>query len=155
MFNDWMRVYDELPPCKKVATEALKNMAKHAVSFLQWRNVFFRAPVESRLEFIAMNELAAIAKTFGEHLFVYQHASIELLKDVAMDALQKLADDPVDAKGWAKDIKNLMMPRWEKIFSICPRNGIEVRALHRIRNILCEEKARALAQMRNDSPTKI
>lgn len=145
-FNHWMEVYNSSPP-ESASDDSLNKMAELAVTFDDWRNVYYRASALSGLRTTAFQNMIHIAKTFGNWLFIYYEAGDECEasregqashKLYALNMLIMLANNPKDVD-WTKNEKAIKLFRWHKIFEICPKNDNEW-AARRIIKLMCEKK---------------
>lgn len=137
----WMNMFDD-PKRHGLRGPASEGMVKEAHDFACWKNLFYRADKGDVYEKMALLEMAALAKTFGQTLNVYWEAinlgEIEVAAD-CLEQLIKLADDPQDAD--QKSREAVKLSRWKKIFEISPLGSEdEVIAQKRIIELMLKEK---------------
>jgi hypothetical protein len=157
IFRKWLADFDKLPKSSNEVNEMLQKMEELATSFSDWRNIFYRSPACSIAEKTAILQMATKAKTFGEWLSVFYESDRveETVREVALEQLKSLADNPADAT-WAKDKNALKISRWTTIYNISPVNSAqEATALNSIMQLMREEKKKRLVSAKDHSPRKL
>lgn len=147
MFKDVLKAFDGVHSINSAPMPVtLRDLAKWATTFNDWRNVFYRAEAGSIEEKMAFFQMATFAKTFGQWLNVYYEALAledKAVESISLNQLFKLADDPIDVLD-PKKKDALKLPRWKTIFNEVPKGSeAEATASERIIKLLREEKERS------------